>query len=186
MAVQDTGWLSPSTTLNDLGWMNPANVYALDSVYAVGMGMSGMETPYHRIYQFGGAGGLAAAVSTATAILGIEVRINGQLSAIPPYSYMFVGNAPSGAPQNANGSEKSMNTMPISPSAFAYTTWGGPTDLWGGKQGGGSWVKADFDNNFGVSGAWAGPVTVTIDHIQLKIYFDAPSTLRSRTMMMGV
>ena len=186
MASFDTGWLSPSA--NNGGWTNQANAYAQDGANATGTAAGGGETPYTGWYNFVG---LAAALAAAgaTAIEGIEVRAYIRASVAIDYSYLFIGNAPSGTPQSVTSYGL---VPPVSPAAFAYVTIGGPTVLWGGVDTDANntfnrnWLVSDFDANFGVTGAWAGSTTISLDHIQVKVYFTAPAaTVTRRLMTMG-
>jgi len=170
-----TNWLSPSANSTTAGWTGAANVYAQDGANASVTVSGGAETPYFRVYGFNDGGtSLATLVGSATSIDGIEVQFYGRTSAAVDYAYVFVGNAPAGAPQNKNGFEKSIG-LPVSASTSAYgTALGGATDLWGGVQTPArAWLPSDFDSNFGVSGAWAGTLTVTWDYVRMRIYYTA-------------
>lgn len=175
MATVTTPWLSPSTTLFDAGWTTPNNVFAQDGANAVRAVTGGAETPYFRVYGFNDAGTpLASLVSTWTSVDGFEFQFYGRTSAAKDYAYVFIGNAPAGSPQNANGFEKSID-MPVSASTSGFgAILGGPADLMGGKQGGGAFAVSDLDANWGLSGAWAGTLTVTWDYVRMRITGTAP------------
>lgn len=157
--MSDTGWLDPSATENNSGWVNPNNIFAQDSAYATVPFATG--TAVMTVYNF------SISIPAGATIDGIQVRAycaySGDGTGLLPFKLYYLTR-----------SSLAPNFKYMYPTgSYIYRYAGGSTDTWGR-----TWAPGDFTNaNFGVrtqgviSGGSYGDIDV--DHLQVRVFYTA-------------
>lgn len=152
----DSGLLSPTANkaidaYPTFAWTNPENAYSSDNSYAT----ADRASEQHCWYHFN-----IPTIPPDATILGIEVKIEAKTSGTPDVHPLFIAVT------------KDKNTEIGTTQANAYTasdavyTYGGATSLWGT-----TWSPSDFGDDFGVILRSASSNTISVDHIQIKVYY---------------
>lgn len=176
---------SPTSAVNDpqggtVAWSTPGNVFASDNAYAAA---STTSTDQVRTYNIK-ATGFGFTIPSDATIEGIVVEIERKASGSSTGTVrdasvrLYKAGVLTGADRAA--------TATAWPTADAYKSYGGATDLWGT-----TWTPADINAaGFGVGLAATllanGPLTVTayVDHIRVTVYYSAGgSTIQSMTQI---
>lgn len=157
----------PGTVTSDgsnggaIGWANPTNAEALDSVYATATTATSGTTQYLNAQTFG------FAIDSAATIVGISVNVNKTRAG--PASDVSARIIKGGTVQSTQDKAIS-GQWPTGAS-----TYGAPTDLWGL-----TWTPSDINSSgfgFAIS-ASIGPsgdaTTAYVDYISITVYYTTP------------
>ena len=155
----DTGWKLPTTepypSTNTGVWVNPTNAYTSDGTFT-----TTDQYVYPQDY-----GTFGFSIPTGSTILGIEVIIQGKVSADTGLMYVSL----CGSMYTTYTPHATLTTTNTS-----YTI-GSPSNLWGR-----TWVASDFDDsNFYTELLYGSPSnTAYVDSIQIRVtYTETPSVV---------
>lgn len=149
-------------------WANPTNALVLDGSYA-----SVQVTSTAPLTQFLEISGLAFTIPAGATITGIQVDIDGyylpNVGTAPSYN-IFLSKA--GTPIYGISKSASVNPAPL-----AYTTFGGPGDIWGG-----SWTSSDINSasfGFALQGSWiagGSSPTLFVNYVRVSVFYTTLSS----------
>lgn len=156
----------PGSVVNTAGyglmaWMNPGNAVAEDAVFAR-VGFGGHGTSYSNYLD---ASNFGFAIPSGATITGIQVDIKKQNETLGTLIYddkvALIKGGAMGAANKANSSSW--------PTSLAYSTYGGPGDLWGE-----TWTPADINSSGFVARLSARSANVAyglVDVFKVTIYY---------------
>lgn len=150
----DSGLCSPTanTGLGFVDFSNPTNAYSSNNTYSTGA----TGATIHCWYDFD-----VPTIPIDSTILGIAVSIEAKIGTAGE-SYPLMVSLTKDKSTTA-GSGKQSSSLTTSDTTI---TIGGATELWNT-----TWSPSDFGTNFGVIIQNASAYTVSIDHIQVKVYY---------------
>lgn len=181
--MADTGWLSPTGTSTDSSvglWSNPGNVYASDNAYAT-CSVSAFGPAYLV------ANGFNVNVPVGSTIDGVQVQVEDKASGGGISNHAFYLCTGSVTAKNKSRNAYALGSIATVDTVYTGgNTGGGATSFWGNlSNNGGSTYTVPItetivnSSTFGVYflyDATSVARTVSVDQIQLRVYYTAPSS----------
>jgi len=161
-AYASGGTFSNNDTVGDIDWVSPSNAATSNDVYATIQNDETATSKYLLATNFG------LSIPTDAVIRGILVEVERSQTVDGPPNVtdnsirLFKAGVVTGA-NKSTGAQWLDND--------SYIAFGGATDLWGT-----TWTATEINNigfGVGISAIVQGAALVKIDHIRIKIYYEA-------------
>jgi len=156
-----------NSAVGTISWATDGNVLASDDTYAIASGVGGGTTHYIKVSSFGFT---VPTYDAGTTINGIKVEVERKSNLDTAGDHTTDSRVHIVKADGTVGTTDKADGATYWPTADAYKTYGGTSDLWGE-----TWTYADMnDVDFGmVISAFmtSSNVTARIDHIRITVYY---------------